>query len=157
SVAGPRASEGFDRAVRAALAMAGRTAREVDAAVGPRLAALEVRRWIELARLHGDAGAATSSWSLAAGVALVRRGHAGCVLRIAEPSESATCGIVITREEGPPHAGSRTPGRAARGAARSPARAARRPPAAAARRRRARPRCAAVRLGLRPRLARRGR
>jgi hypothetical protein len=86
--------------VRAALTMAGCTARDLDLAIGPALPALEVRHWLSPAALFGDAGAATSSLALAAGIALLRRGDARRALVIAEPSESATCAVVIAREEG---------------------------------------------------------
>src|SRR5262249_22584793 len=56
SIAAPRVPGGLDRAVCAALAMAGCTVRDVDVAVGPPLPALEVPHWIDPARLHGDAG-----------------------------------------------------------------------------------------------------
>jgi hypothetical protein len=101
ATAGPRGAEvgsEADRAVQAALAMAGCAARNVDVAVGPRLPALEVPRWVEPAALVGDAGAATSAFALAAAVEQVRRG-ARCALVVAEPSESASCAIVLTREE----------------------------------------------------------
>lgn len=99
AIGAPRADDGHDAAVRAALGMAGCTARDLDLAIGPALPALEVRHWLSPAALFGDAGAATSSLALAAGVALLRRGDAQRALVIAEPDESATCAVVITREE----------------------------------------------------------
>jgi len=104
--AGPRGGDGSDPAVRAALAMAGAGARDIDVAIGPALPALEVARRLDPVALLGEAGAATSSWALAAGVALLRRGDARSALVIAEPNDSATCAIVLTREQGSQHGGS---------------------------------------------------
>jgi 3-oxoacyl-(acyl-carrier-protein) synthase len=103
AIGGPRGTDDTDAAVRAALAMAGCSARDLDLVIGPPLAGLEVARWLSPAALFGDAGAATSSLALAAGIALLRRGDARCALVFAEPDESTTCAVVIAREEGRPH------------------------------------------------------
>jgi len=103
AVAGPRAPGGPDGAVQAALAMAGCAPRDLDLGVGPRIAALELPRWIAPTERLGDAGAATSGFGLAAAAVLVRGGAARRALVVAEPSESATCAIVLT-QEGAEHA-----------------------------------------------------
>ncbi|HSR95451.1 MAG TPA: hypothetical protein VLM79_00215, partial [Kofleriaceae bacterium] len=100
AIGGPRRPGDPDPAVRAALAMADVSARDIDLAIGPPVPALEIARWRSPAALVGDAGAATPALALAAGVWLLRRGDAQRALVIAEPNESATCAVVIAREEG---------------------------------------------------------